>query len=436
MNKTLTRILSGLGANMFGQGVTIGIQLLSLPLFLHFWSISRYGEWLLISAIPSYISMADLGLVAVGMNRMTMLAAAEDFEGAERVFHTMLGITISVISVVALGGVPLIVLWSLVYSGMAAEQTLALVLLLVASLASIYTGVFDAVFRSSGDYSQGVYALNAVRIAEWVGSISGLVIGGTLVSVSCGLLAGRLLGNTATWIYLAWRYPRYTWNLKKATRQEFRILLMPGLKFMALPAGNALSIQGMVILVGMMFGPVVLTVFSTYRTLSRTTVQVINMLSRVLWPEFSRQYGRSDFGKVRELYGWGTVAAVCTSLCGAWLLAMFGEIVLGWWTHGKVAYDPGLFRLFVMVTACTGFWQVGMILLTAVNELGTLSLIYLVFSALSVGVAFVAGKMLGVEGVVLVLLIFEIAMAVFCYRFVKSFFAREDRPAPSVPANG
>jgi hypothetical protein len=57
------RISLGLGANLFGQVVTVAIQLLSLPVFLHFWSLSRYGEWLMLSAIPAYLSAVDVGIL-------------------------------------------------------------------------------------------------------------------------------------------------------------------------------------------------------------------------------------------------------------------------------------------------------------------------------------------------------------------------------------
>jgi len=68
------RIIAGMGANSFGMAITIGIQLISLPLFLHYWNTSTYGVWLMLSAIPAYLSMADVGMVTAAGNRMNMAA--------------------------------------------------------------------------------------------------------------------------------------------------------------------------------------------------------------------------------------------------------------------------------------------------------------------------------------------------------------------------
>jgi hypothetical protein len=59
----LRRIILGLGANAVGQAVSIVIQLFSLPLYLLYWDLSTYGTWIMLSAVPAYLSMADFGMV-------------------------------------------------------------------------------------------------------------------------------------------------------------------------------------------------------------------------------------------------------------------------------------------------------------------------------------------------------------------------------------
>jgi hypothetical protein len=67
----LRRIISGFGSNLFGQLVTILIQILSLPIFLYYWDMSTYGSWLVLSALPSFLSMADVGMVQAAGNKVT-----------------------------------------------------------------------------------------------------------------------------------------------------------------------------------------------------------------------------------------------------------------------------------------------------------------------------------------------------------------------------
>src|ERR1700729_1518382 len=84
----LNRLLLGLGANAFGQVVTIAIQILSLRIFLSYWDATKYGTWILLSTVPSYLTMADVGMVSVAGNKMMMAMARNDVDEANEIFQT------------------------------------------------------------------------------------------------------------------------------------------------------------------------------------------------------------------------------------------------------------------------------------------------------------------------------------------------------------
>src|ERR1700686_472802 len=64
------------------------IQLIQVPVFLHFWSVPLYGGWMIINSIPAYLSFSNVGFGTVAGNEMTMLVARDDREGALRVFQS------------------------------------------------------------------------------------------------------------------------------------------------------------------------------------------------------------------------------------------------------------------------------------------------------------------------------------------------------------
>src|SRR6202012_3777462 len=64
------------------------IQLIQVPVFLHFWSLPLYGEWIAINAIPSYLSFSNIGFGTVAGNEMTMLMGRDDKESALRIFQS------------------------------------------------------------------------------------------------------------------------------------------------------------------------------------------------------------------------------------------------------------------------------------------------------------------------------------------------------------
>ena len=66
-----SRLVKGFGANIYGQVVTAVVQLVGVPIFLWAWGTELYGEWLILFAIPSYLSMSDLGFSLSAANDMT-----------------------------------------------------------------------------------------------------------------------------------------------------------------------------------------------------------------------------------------------------------------------------------------------------------------------------------------------------------------------------
>lgn len=82
------RLALGLASNWVGKLASTITQLVQVPLFFHFWAASVYGNWLIVSAIPTYLTFSSIGFGNVASNEMTMLNSVGDREGALRVFQS------------------------------------------------------------------------------------------------------------------------------------------------------------------------------------------------------------------------------------------------------------------------------------------------------------------------------------------------------------
>lgn len=411
------RVWSGLGANAFGQAVTIGTQLASLPLFLHVWTLQQYGVWLLLSAAPAYFSLADLGVGTVAMNRMTMLAAQGRMEEAGRAFQTALALT--AFSTLALLAPAMLVIWSFdigVVDNEAARTTLSL--LVATALLGTCTTPFDGLFRASGKFTQGTFAIHGARLAEWLGGIAGLALAGSMMAVALGCLVVRATTLLAMVAWSARSCPQFRWGFAGARRHELAVLLPPAFGFLALPAGNALLLQGMSIVVGSTFGPAALALFSTYRTLSRVPVQLLTMFTRSLWPEMSRCYGSRDFPALQRMYRTSTryALAVCAVVCLALLVA--GPFILRIWSHGKIGIDWMLLLLFLAAALAGCAWQVAQVLLSATNTHARMALWYVGTALLVVLVAAALPAAAGPAAVAATLVLFDLIMIIVSRRLV------------------
>jgi len=184
--------------------------------------------------------------------------------------------------------------------------------------------------------------------------------------------------------------------------------------------GNALNIQGMRLVVGLVIGPPAVVVFSTIRTLTRLAMQPSAIINRLLEPEMALAYGGNRHDVFRSLFNRSCQAALWMCAASCVVLGVFGERVLGIWTHGKVAMEWPLYSLLLLSAAINAIWYTALMAAYATNRHVRVALVY---SAVYGGGAFVLAyifvKYSGLVGVGLALLLSEIAMAP--YVLLKTF---------------
>jgi len=151
------RVSLGLLAQGYSRIVTIVIQLVSVPILIGHWGLEQYGVWLLISAVPVYLSLADLGFAQVGASDMTMRIARGDRDGAQVSYHTIFAINclIGAIGLAAALGFILSPLSVQLIGPDHATQSvrLAMLVLTAHALFSLLQGVIGAGMRAEGQFA-------------------------------------------------------------------------------------------------------------------------------------------------------------------------------------------------------------------------------------------------------------------------------------------
>jgi O-antigen/teichoic acid export membrane protein len=411
----LQRVVAGMGANSVGMAVTIGTQLASLPLFLAVWDTRTYGVWLMISALPAYLAMADVGMVTAAGNHMTMAMGAGQTALANRVFQSAQGFVLCVCGALALLVLPGI-WWSAWPADASTDQRLALMALVAGVLVSFLGGLSEQLFKATHRYAQGTLLGNATRLAEWAGWMLGLLLSGSFAAVALGGLLCRVAGTL-----LAMHVARHgahglRWGLAHAAPAELRRMVRPAAAFMAFPLANALSLQGVTLLVGTLLGPVAVAVLNTYRTLARTAVQATAILSHALWPEFARLFGQGALAPLRRLAwrsaGWGAAQSLLLSA----VLFALAPWLLRAWTHGEIGFDPLVFGLLMAYAAVAGLCHVPRVLLMSINRHGPLALWTLLAAALCVALAWLLSGPMGLTGAAAAMLTSEALLTGICLR--------------------
>jgi O-antigen/teichoic acid export membrane protein len=134
------------------------------------------------------------------------------------------------------------------------------------------------------------------------------------------------------------------------------------------PLAQALNIQGMVLLVGSVLGPLAVVTFSTLRTVTRLAFQLVSTVSQAAEPELAAAFGLGNRHLLRTLYEHGIRAAFWLALFIAALLAFTGPWVLQFWTHGRVSMHYSLFYLLLASSVASVLWFGSLTVLKAANR--------------------------------------------------------------------
>jgi O-antigen/teichoic acid export membrane protein len=409
----IRRVVAGMGANSFGMAVTIGIQLASLPLFLHYWDTASYGTWLMLSAIPAYLAMADVGMVTAAGNKMTMAMGKGDAREANRVFQS-----VQMFMGIVCGGLALLVvpvtLWAPLPGLEAIDRRVALLAMSVSVLLAFLGGLSEAAFKSTQRYATGTMAGTLVRLGEWLGCMTGLAMVGSFAAVAVTGLAVRLAGTLVCMVLATRGRHGLSWGMQAADGAEIRSMVKPAVSFMAFPLANALSFQGVTLLVGALFGPVAVALFNTYRTIARVAVQTTAIFSHSLWPEFSRLFGQGAKARVNRLFLRTSLLGAAQSLLLSLVLYFLSPWLLQVWTHGAIEFIPPLMLLMLLYAAVGGIWHIPRVLLMATNQHVGLAYWSILAGLLCVGLAWLMGSELQLNGVGAAMLTSELFIATVC----------------------
>jgi O-antigen/teichoic acid export membrane protein len=409
------RIARGLVANIGGMGVTVVIQLVSVPILLAAWGVPTYGEWLVLSAVPTYVALSDLSFSSVAGNSMVMLVAQGKRADAVTLGRRLWSIVTVLTGIAVLAAVGIALVFGGAFGSGAAipasEAQMVLVALFLQVAVGNQYGVLDAWYRASGRYPLSTLLRNLGRLFEF-GALMGAVLLGARPGVAAiSFLAGSAAGFAVSWVVLRRAVPWSTFRPELPQLQTFRELFAPGLAFMAFPIGNALSLQGFTIVIGATLGAAAVVVFSTTRTMTRAAVQAMGALGNSVWPELSRSVGGGHLEEARMILVRATQLSIAASLSLVLVLAVTGPAVIRWWTHGAVEPPRDLLYLLLLVVVCNTFWNVLFLVLLATNRHRRVAAAYLLGTATALLGAVPLTAAFGLTGAVMSLLAIEVFMA-------------------------
>jgi O-antigen/teichoic acid export membrane protein len=421
-SRIVQRLLRGFGASLYGQAVVVIIQLAGVPILLSHWHASLYGEWLILFAIPAYLSLSDFGFSQSAANDMTSRVGREDRAGALTVFQSLTALVLVLAAVglllVAIA-VSVLPLGDWMHFSNLASRDIRWVLWFLGAevLMKLPDGVNHAGFRATGDFALHVTLYYSILFAQHASIWLVATLGFGPVAAAAAFFAVRVVATPANAIVLVRRHPWLRFGFAEARLAQLRTLVRPAVANTAIPLALALNVQGMVLLVGVTLGSLAVVTFSTLRTLTRLGLQMVSTVSHAAEPELASAFGRGDQVLLRTVYHHSLRGSFWLALTVSIGLALTGTSILKVWTHGRVTMDLALFHWLLASAVASALWYGSLTLLKAANRHLRAATIY----AASAGVALaLAAALLNTTGKLagagMSLLIMDAVMAAYALR--------------------
>jgi O-antigen/teichoic acid export membrane protein len=415
---TKRRLLLGFIVNWVGKLASTVIQLVQVPVFLHFWGTPLFGEWLILNSIPAYLSFSSIGFGNVAGNEMTMMVARNDRADALRVFQSCWWLITLICSTV------LILLGGALYFLPAARflrlthisesDTKWIILYLgISVLFGQLEQLLQSAYRCIGRYPYGTALKTAFSFLAFSSMIAAVALGSdprntarifALVNIASTITLCLFVRHDIPWIKFGWKY---------ASLSEIRRLTPLAVAFMGFPAGNALNLQGTLLAVGYALGPVAVVVFGTARTVSRVALQMVQMINTTFEPELSIAYGTRNYELTRTLLRRACQLALLVAIVIVLAMMLLGPWFLTHWTGGHVPPSRRLLSILLLAVVLYALWSTSAALITSTNHHQRLATWYVLGTAMTCIACYFFARAWGLYGAAASLLISETVMNLY-----------------------
>ena len=399
------------------QLLQIAIQIISVPLLSTVWGLKNYGVWLLLSTVPAYLAMADLGFASAAGNDIAARVSRGDREGAHSIFLNTRLVVMLLGAILVMAGWSLIALipHSMLKTVSVATQGHARAtvgLFLLYGVLALQNSVSFAGFNATRGYMVGSGMYVGITAAEAFGVFAVVLAGGGLFHAAMWYCAARLLGSFALMLALRRHAPWLTRITAGLRLSVMKSLMGPAFAIMALPGAQALVLQGTVLAVGAVTGAAAVPVFTVVRTFSRIPIQLITVLNHASMPEFTRSRANDDKLSGAQIIVINLLLAALVAVPAVLLMNLYGRFVILQWSRHAVIV-PHLLMFFMslsmLVNCC--WWPMANLVL-AINRHASYTYLYLAGSICSVFASLGLARAWGPSGAAMSLLVLDIVMAV------------------------
>lgn len=407
--------------------LTLLFQLVSVPVCLKYWGKESYGSWLALFSTFGILRSLDGGFVAFVGNKLNYLYHKDTKALRAHLSSALAGIILIGLlqlglAVAALMFEPLGSAFGLVsVVGSDRQAKIGLLLLIISwVLTGSYIGIVHRLMIPAGLMYQAAWWAMAFQITQFAAIMVAAILKLGILATSVLFASSQVITYLASGAYIRRMLPHfYPW----LGRADLRLGLKDLASSIMLTGSNVIqqsTVNGVVLMVSVLGGPIAVPVFTTIRTLTNLWTSVTAVLTAPLLPEVVRIYAEGEVRKlaaVNEAF-WVLVGSAVNF--GALLSYPLIPFLYGLWTGHTVTLDKPLLCLMLASVVVANAGAVIALHLNGINSLRIILTASLVRAIFILGCGGLGYRVWGLASFGIGILTGEILATLLCARhFIK-----------------
>ena len=388
------------------RGVSTLAGFVAIPLTAKYLETERFGLWLILGSLLSWISIADLGLANSLTNALAISDAKEDKEIAKEAvssaFYLMLLITLI-----------LFILFLIIYQSISWERVFNIKSTLAKQEVGISIFVCWILFvirlplsipgRIYAAYQEGYLYQIWISIGSLISVVSLIFAIHIHANLPLLIIAGfgtLLIGDVFSAIHLfgfhrRWLIPKY----KYFNWLQCQWLLKIGVQFWISQASAILIFQTDLIIVAQMFGASEVVSYGITLRLFSLAGYILGSFIIPLWPAYSEAAARGDYSWISHTFKMSVFTSLIWSTSTGVLLVIFSPQLVTLLVNKEAIPDISLLFAMLFTTVLLTVDQAISVLANGLGELKVQSIVHPIGAISNILLSVFLGNLIGVSGV-------------------------------------
>jgi O-antigen/teichoic acid export membrane protein len=401
-----TRAAKATVAAGLSMGLSVALQLVSVPVCLRYWGDEKYGLWLALLALATLVRTLEAGFTAYVGNEINLLYHGDPARLRRTLSSALVGAW-GLIAVELVAGALIVASGALApLLGMpeeTAEHGRAALVFAILLFGFVVTGPLFGVIHKllvpAGMLHQSTWWFMGLQITQTGSLIAAAFFGLSLAQAAVLFSVALASIQGASALYVKRKLPQlFPWWKQPSRAQAWRDFTRSTVMSGALLLTGA-GTNGLVTLISAGLGAAAVPLFTTVRTLASLWSTLTQVLTAPLLPDVVRYHAQGEPKKLVAL------------LEGHWLLSNalvnlsilvcfpFLDVVYRTWTRGLVDLDPRLLAVMLLGIVVGTPGSLIVVYLTGINDLRAVTVLYAVRGLVPLAAGFALMGPLGLVGV-------------------------------------